>query len=357
MTPCDGDYDCDEVITELDCDDQDPSDSALSGDCDQDNSAREVDCDDQNAAVYPGAEEICDGRDNNCDGFADPESLCGPTSLTILDGYDGAIYRSVDSGITWVRATSAPIQTPAKVALYRRRDDNAYLATSTTGAIYISQDQAQTWQYFAEGPWGRDSPNDTPSQAVDMDGNDQHIYVISTSSIRTGILYVSDDQGSTWSIATTWPETTGMDTALAVDHYGNILISHTPYEGAMIYRSTDDGDTLQLQGNFTESSGPIANLTIDAVGRVYSSADPETSFHVSEDLGMSWLPTGSWRSPRGIATLSSKASALYAASVKGNVIKSEDRGLTWMEVGNWGDAALPDRTILSASGWIDMITE
>ena len=29
------------------------------------------DCDDNDAASYPGAAEICDGKDNNCDGQID----------------------------------------------------------------------------------------------------------------------------------------------------------------------------------------------------------------------------------------------------------------------------------------------
>ncbi len=32
------------------------------------------DCDDLNPAAYPGAEEVCDGADNDCDGVSDPQS-------------------------------------------------------------------------------------------------------------------------------------------------------------------------------------------------------------------------------------------------------------------------------------------
>lgn len=35
------------------------------------------DCDDYAAAIYPGAPEVCDGTDNDCDGVADAEE-CDP---------------------------------------------------------------------------------------------------------------------------------------------------------------------------------------------------------------------------------------------------------------------------------------
>src|SRR5690606_10649318 len=58
-------------------------------DNDGDGYTADVDCDDNNAAIYPGAEEICDGIDNNCDGLiddADPAVTGQDTWYADVDG-------------------------------------------------------------------------------------------------------------------------------------------------------------------------------------------------------------------------------------------------------------------------------
>ena len=47
------------------------------------------DCDDGNATVFPGAEEVCDGVDNDCDGVVDPETATGARSFSADRDGDG----------------------------------------------------------------------------------------------------------------------------------------------------------------------------------------------------------------------------------------------------------------------------
>jgi hypothetical protein len=54
-------------------------------DCDGDGFPAGLDCDDTNAAVHPGAPEICDGIDNNCNGYVD-EDLVMPCSTACGTG-------------------------------------------------------------------------------------------------------------------------------------------------------------------------------------------------------------------------------------------------------------------------------
>ena len=86
-----------------------------------------TDCDDTDAAVYPGAAEVCDGLDNDCDGTADglsgsistqaeADALADCTSLTdlfvhispavttielpLLEHIEGYLYLHANSGVT-----------------------------------------------------------------------------------------------------------------------------------------------------------------------------------------------------------------------------------------------------------------
>jgi hypothetical protein len=56
-------------------------------DADEDGYCQDLDCDDQDESIYPGALEICDGKDNNCDG--------------IVDGGEIVTWNGEGDGISW----------------------------------------------------------------------------------------------------------------------------------------------------------------------------------------------------------------------------------------------------------------
>jgi hypothetical protein len=60
------------------------------------------DCDDGDAAVHPGAFEVCDGADDDCDGLDTPEDSCGGT-IWVADRFGGTL-RGLDA---WTGAETA----------------------------------------------------------------------------------------------------------------------------------------------------------------------------------------------------------------------------------------------------------
>jgi hypothetical protein len=79
-----GDSDSDTGDSDSDTGDSDTGDSDPDTDADDDGSPDDVDCDDVRADVRPGAPELCDDVDNDCDGQVDEGALDAPTWY--LDG-------------------------------------------------------------------------------------------------------------------------------------------------------------------------------------------------------------------------------------------------------------------------------
>ena len=68
-------------------------------DADQDGYSEEVDCDDADADIHPDADEVCDGRDNNCDGVVDIDAIDQSEFHADLDGDGGAEGTGMGVGV------------------------------------------------------------------------------------------------------------------------------------------------------------------------------------------------------------------------------------------------------------------
>ena len=76
-------------------------------DNDGDGFSADADCDDSNAAIYPGADELCDGVDNNCDDVIDEATATDATTWyedSDSDGYgdDGETTTACEAETGWV---------------------------------------------------------------------------------------------------------------------------------------------------------------------------------------------------------------------------------------------------------------
>jgi hypothetical protein len=90
---------CPPCVTECSCEAVGPQDA------DGDGFPAGDDCDDQNPAVNPGATELCDGQDNDCDGAVDEGGVCDPQpEPEICDGVDNDLDGLVDEGCMYCSA-------------------------------------------------------------------------------------------------------------------------------------------------------------------------------------------------------------------------------------------------------------
>ena len=91
---CDDGIDNDENGS-LDCNDEACGGDAVCADLDADGFIAQDDCDDSDASAYPGADEVCDEVDNNCDGSIDENPIDGEAFYLDTDGDGYGYFESI----------------------------------------------------------------------------------------------------------------------------------------------------------------------------------------------------------------------------------------------------------------------
>jgi len=127
------------------------SDGPAPIDDDNDGVEASADCDDTNAAIYPGAPELCDGVDQNCDGTPDEGDAC-PCPVR---NRDGALYQFCDMDRTWSVAATFCADTGMHLVTI---DDNGENNWVTAKAKALSSGFQEGWwiglnDQAAEGQW------------------------------------------------------------------------------------------------------------------------------------------------------------------------------------------------------------
>jgi Secretion system C-terminal sorting domain len=253
----------------------------------------------------------------------------GPSAGTVLclaigdNGYiyagtDGSgVYRSTDSGNTWVAANSGMTLTHVS-ALVIDKSGNIYAGTKDSG-IFRSTDNGFNWSQIDSGL--------TNTQILALIITNSGALLAGTNG---GGIFKSTNNGNVWS------NNGNTDTtyAFAKNPRANAFIYAGT--GSSIYRSTDDGNSWTKLLTFANITyGNVTTMVITNNGYIYAGDNYYFGVYRSTDNGNSW--TQITTSPFTLSHVSSLANNvsgfLFAASFgDGNgfgVVESTDYGNVW----------------------------
>ena len=144
------------------------------------------DCDDNNDTAHPAALELCNGRDDDCDGVVDNGAACGCTHGTFGD----RAFQFCQTTLNFQQAESACVGMDYNLAHVEGPGDNAYLyATAVTIQnqrwwIGLHDKDVEDTFEWNDGStsnyrnWGQNQPNNA--------GNTQHCVEINESTLAAG---------------------------------------------------------------------------------------------------------------------------------------------------------------------------
>jgi hypothetical protein len=270
------------------------------------------------------------------------------TTLILGNGFGGSLYITYDSGITWTRINTEPLQAPYTGINISSDYNNIVFISKDSGAAYYSRNGGSTWfraQYT--------DLNNTPSwwSALTGDSTGQYLTAIVNNGIpgsaeptpNTGKIWFSHNYGEFWYTYANPGSYPWASVGISQD--ATTLVA----SGLPSYMSTDSGITWKML-NFT-NLGPqtinnasvfiSADNTMIAIAIAVNS-NSGSQLYISRNSGNTWVqpdisqfPTEGFFPPYGLTGVAGSfdGSILIVGLVFGALYISRDSGVTWYRLG------------------------
>ncbi len=131
------------------------------------------DCDDGDASVHPGATEVCDGKDNNCDGQIDEGGVCGTASTNVTLKYEvdceaQTWAQSPQPEGSWAGRAYGPLTGCVSTG---RKTACTFDVPAPDYPTFVGQGSVGFGRYAGDGSGNAPAPCVTPTQVDAMEGH------------------------------------------------------------------------------------------------------------------------------------------------------------------------------------------
>jgi photosystem II stability/assembly factor-like uncharacterized protein len=243
----------------------------------------------------------------------------------------GTVYRSVDNGKTWTKASTGI--TSGDIVRSLVAVGSTLYATTDGQGVYRTTNNGSTWSAIMTGH------TDAFGAALTLNNAGTTLL----SGTRTGIFRTTDG-GTNWTASNSGLSYLSVNT-LAFSADGVVLYAGT--DGGGVCSSTDNGATWQAPNiGLKQSNGNTASVyAVTVMGTtVFAGTNGEGSVYRSSDRGATWTGSQSGLAGKTMRSLFVHGTTLLAGRSGGGVFRSTDNGSTWLE----SDAGLPSLAGVSA---------